>query len=121
MPASARNEGSHESISKEEYEGLMQRMALMRLRDAEMEANIDAKDGLETIDLGKENTTGPNPTASDLSMPITEVDPPDALFRKTKSNNFFAVDDSLDRIEPLDGASQDEGEFERPPARKPVK
>ena len=44
----------------------MQRMALMRLRDAEMESNIDARDGLETIDLCNENTTGPISVASDL-------------------------------------------------------
>ena len=45
-----------------------------------------------------------------MSVPgaaTTEVDPPEAFFRKTKSNNFFAIDDSLDKIEPLD----DEGEL----------
>ena len=35
---------------------------------------------------------------------IAEEDklPPEMMFRKTKSNNFFAVDDSLDQIQPFD-------------------
>ena len=28
--------------------------------------------------------------------------PPEMMFRKTKSNNFFAVDDSLDQIQPFE-------------------
>jgi len=48
------------------------------------------RDGLETIDLSEENKTEAKGAQAD------EASPPEAFFRKTKSNNFFAVDDSLD-------------------------
>jgi len=51
-------------------------------------------DGLETIDLSRETQT--------IVQSAAEVDAPDAIFKKTKSNNFFAVDERLDQIELFD-------------------
>lgn len=63
-------------------------------------ANIDAKDGLETIDLTNEaETNGANAATPGADNVGSDADPPEAFFRKTKSNNFFAIDDSLDKIE----------------------
>ena len=63
----------------------MQRMISLQLEEAKLAANIDAKDGLETIDLSAE----PEPTLADVHN-----SPPEAFFRKTQPNNFFAVDES---------------------------
>lgn len=41
-----------------------------------------------------------------------------AFFRKTKSNNFFAMDDSLDKIEPFEDANQEEEKLQTSAATK---
>ena len=39
--------------------------------------------------------------------------PPDMMFRKTKSNNFFAVDDSQDQIQPFEDDEQEGTDVEK--------
>ena len=38
----------------------------------------------------------------------TDENPPEAFFRKTKSNNFFAIDTSSDKIELLTAYEMDD-------------
>ena len=79
----------------------MQRMVTMQLEEAKNAAKIDVKDGLETIDLSDEKASQ---TQTFMAAAAAEQqDPPEAqaFFRKTKSNNFFAIDDSQDQIEPF--------------------
>ena len=98
--------------SREEYEELMERMVEMQLQQAQQLANVD-EDGLETIDLTDDagaTSTGTSPGDKPQPAPVRsmmmmdeqegangleqEDEGPAFLFRKTKSNNFFAVDDS---------------------------
>ena len=79
-------------------------MVSLQIEEAKSAAKIDARDGLETIDLSDEKETE-RPQSSSMAAASVEAkdqdDMPEAFFRKTKSNNFFAIDTSSDKIEPM--------------------
>ena len=94
-------------------------MLAIQLKETEQMCDLD-ENGLETIDLTEEvgqtnsgtGSVAPKPVATSmLSMALDddqqERQPSDRFLRKTKSNNFFAVDDSLDQIQPFEDDSDD--------------
>ena len=109
------NSKDNSKLSRAETEALLERMLAMQLKETEEMADVD-EDGLECIDLTDDigaTTSGltsvgkPQPAAASTGMMFMETDQnleaskeeptePEQLFRKTKSNNFFAMDDSLD-------------------------
>ena len=103
---------SDASMTRGDYQALVERMLAMQLKEAEQLADFD-ENGLETIDLtddigattsGLNSADVPKPAAANF-FNITDKnseDPPEKFLRKTKSNNFFAVDDSQDMIQPFD-------------------
>ena len=97
-------------MTREEYEALIERMLSMQLREAEQLADVD-ENGLETIDLTDDigatsSRRKHEDAASSKNAAMTQDDDSDEapaiLFQKTKSNNFFAVDDSQDQIQPFE-------------------
>ena len=107
------NSKDNSKLSRAETEALLERMLAMQLKETEEMADVD-EDGLECIDLTDDigaTTSGltsvgkPQPAAASTGMMFMEKEQeaskeeptePEQLFRKTKSNNFFAMDDSLD-------------------------
>ena len=98
----------------------MERMLAMQLKEVEEMGDVD-EDGLECIDLtddvgatsSRKAEVKPEHAAAASPMqtmaeeaPVEE--PPQMMFRKTQSNNFFAVDDSLDQIQPFDDNDEEE-------------
>ena len=116
-------------LSREEYEALIERMLAIQLKETEQMCDVD-ENGLETIDLTEDAgvtnagtaSVAPKPVATSMmSMAPTEdqqQQPPDQFFRKAKSNNFFAVDDSLDQIQPFDD-DNDAGDLNNRPSGLP--
>lgn len=119
-------------MSEAEYKQLLTKMLEMDLKAAEEPSNVDEY-GMETIDLSEEAPTpepprrpknmmmeattepreGPGPIMPDIFAPGEAM-----LFRKTKANNFFAEDESAEKVQPLDGGSEELEKQRQPRARQ---